>query len=310
MRNPEKSTAPNQSPATPVDYVERVNRAIDHITTNLDGDLRLETVADAACFSPFHFHRIFRAVTGETLAQFVKRVRLERALYLMSHDRPRTLTEIALACGFASSSDFSRSFRRRYGVAPSGFDLAGWRTERRRDLESIVEIGGDHVDRLPVGANPDGFEVTIRRLPPRTMAYIRVLNPYHGRGVPDAADRLLAWAATRGVGDRPWYGYQWEDPEIVPLEQCRYDVAVGVGDVEPDGEIGRADFPAMTVAEVRMDGPIDMEMRLLDWIFTTWLPTSGYAPDDQPCFEAWHGRPFAHGFERFRLAIQLPVRRT
>ena len=59
-----------------------------------------------------------------------------------------------------------------------------------------------------------------------------------------------------------------------------------------------------------MDGAIDVEMRLFDWLYRVWLPTSGYLPDDQPCFEAWVGRPFAHGAERFELAVQLPVYRA
>ena len=54
------------------------NRAIDHVTNNLASPLKLKDVARVACFSPHHFHRIFRALVGETLATFVKRVRLER----------------------------------------------------------------------------------------------------------------------------------------------------------------------------------------------------------------------------------------
>ncbi len=302
--------ARNASSATSLDYVERVNRAIDYVVRHLDGPLRLEDVARAACFSPFHFHRIFRALVGETLNEFVARQRLERALHLMAHAPRRSLTEIALECGFSSSSAFSRSFKQRYGVAPSAFDLDTWRASRRRELEDATSPDGRlHLERLPAGANPDGFVANVRELPARTVAYVRVLDPYRG-GVPEAAARLVAWAEERGVADRAWYGYQWEDPEIVALSDCRYDVAVEVDDVEPDGEIGRYDFAPMRVAEVALRGGIDLELRALDWLFGTWLPASGYEPDDQPCFEAWHGRPFAHGLEHFELAAQLPVRRA
>lgn len=106
--------------------------------SNLDSSLRLEDVAQAAGFSPFHFHRVFRAILGETLQQFVKRQRLERALYWMSHTPSRSLTEIALECGFSSSSDFSRSFKQRFEVAPSAFDLEQFREERRADLEQVM----------------------------------------------------------------------------------------------------------------------------------------------------------------------------
>lgn len=305
MRSPR-----NRRPATSLDYVERVNRAIDHVTRNLDRPLPLEDVARAACFSPFHFHRVFGAVTGEPLAQFVKRLRLERAVFLMSHAPRRSLTEVALACGFSSSSDFSRSFRQHYGVAPRAFRLDEWRSRRRETLEdTVTSTGGPRLRRLATGENPDGFAVRMRDVPPRTVAYIRVADPYRG-GVAEAAQRLVAWAEARGVADRQWLGYQWEDPEIVALEKCRYDVAVEVDRVQPRGEVGRYDFPAMRVAEVEIRGGLDLGQRALDWLFGTWLPASGFEPDDQPCFEAWIGRPFAHGTERFEVRAQLPVVRS
>lgn len=65
----------------------------------------------------------------------------------------------------------------------------------------------------------------------------------------------------------------------------------------------------MTVAEVEIRGPIDLEQRALDWLFGTWLPSSGYVPADLPAFEAWVGRPFAHGLEHVELLAQLPVAR-
>jgi len=149
----------------------------------------------------------------------------------------------------------------------------------------------------------------VRTLPARTMAYIRVLDPFQQDRVTGAADRLMAWANQNGVLDNPWYGYMWEDPQIVALENCRYDIAVEVDELRTEGEIGRIEFPPMSVAEVEIRGSIELEQRALDWLFGSWLPNSGYLPSDQPCFEGWIGRPFAHGHEYFELLLQLPVRR-
>jgi AraC-like DNA-binding protein len=66
-------------PDPPIDYVQRMNRAIDHVLAHLAQPLPLEQVADAAAFSPYHFHRIFRSMMGETLNQFARRLRLDRA---------------------------------------------------------------------------------------------------------------------------------------------------------------------------------------------------------------------------------------
>ncbi len=289
------------------DYADRVNRAIDHVTRHLAEPLRLEDVAKAACFSPYHFHRIFRAVVGETLHAFVKRTRLERALYLLSHrDRP-TLTDVALACGFTSSSDFSRSFREQFGVPPRAFDVGRFRDARREQM--MKSLGdGTRFARLPENSNPDGFAVHLRELPARRVAYLRVLRPYEEGRVVEATHRLIAWARERGLEGGQWLGYQWEDPEIVPLDLCRYDMGVEVPrEAVVDGEVSEATFPPMKVAEIPIRGTVDLELRALDWLYGTWLPRSGFAPAHQPGFEAFDGLPFAHGMEHFELRVHLAV---
>lgn len=314
------------------DYVASVNRAIDFIMGNLGRPLRLGEIAGAAGFSAFHFHRVFQALVGETPTDFAKRLRLERAVAMMAADRRMGLARIASGCGFATASDFSRSFKQKYGVTPRAFDLEAWQREHRAALEATLPEAARalHVSRPAARTNPDGFRVRVRSLPARTVAYIRVSDPYHG-GVVEATERLMAWADRHGVGDNQWLGYQWENPELVPLEQCRYHVAVVVDDDFAAGdsgrfgleneprsrarksgrrrasEIGRYKFPAMTVAEIEIRGSIDLELRALQYLYGVWLPRSGRMPADHPCFEAWCGRPFAHGVEYFELGAQLPV---
>ncbi|MBX3359657.1 MAG: helix-turn-helix domain-containing protein [Phycisphaeraceae bacterium] len=331
MRTQSKSHA-----APPTRYVERINLAIDHVVTHLAEPrrLRLNDVSQAAGLSPFHFHRVFQAMVGQTLAEFVKRLRLERALHMMAHGRRPSLTTIALACGFSSSSDFTRCFTQRYGAPPSRFDIKAWREAHSAELEKTIpgSPSRPHLGPLPApsaaaGDNPDGFTVKIRDLPARTVAYIRVHNPYESEAPVKAVHRLLAWAERHALADGQWLGYQWENPEIVPLKYCRYHAAVEIpastldrpgraastrraaGSAAFGGEIGRFRFPPMVVAQVEIRGTIDLELRALQWLYGSWLPTSGYVPDDHPCFEAWIGRPFAHGMEHFELHAQLPVKR-
>ena len=294
------------------EYIQRVNRAIDHIISHLSEPLRLEDVAAIACFSPFHFHRIFSSLVGETFTAYVTRVRLERSLTLLLHNPELNLTQVALRCGFGSSSNFTRVFKKRFEVAPSRFDLEAL---QKRQRDQLLEIAaGSSVDgklkRLPPGENPDGFQVEFLDLEPRTVAYIRVTTPFQEGRVVDAAQRLVRWAEARGIADGRWLGYMWDNPEVVALEDCRYDVGVEVPDgTRPDGEVGVLEFPAMRVATVPVRGGIDLEQRAIDWMYGTWLPRGGYIPDDQPAFEAWIGRPFAHGMEYFEIDMHLPVRR-
>lgn len=301
---------PSENPrAAAAHYLESINRAIDHIVQHLDQPLSLEPLAEIAGFSAFHFHRIFRTVQGETLNQFIKRLRLERALWMLSHRKSRSLTQIAMACGFASSSDFSRCFKERYGVPPSAFDLQMFRDSRREEMERAT-CGGEfdqHVKAWPEHANEDNFEIVLKRYPPRCVAYLRVLEPYRHGAVTSASAELLAWATARGVEDGQWLGYMWDDPEIVAMKDCRYDVGVVAPEVEPEGAVGRFEFPAMTVASLAVRGSIHLEMRAIDYIYRTWLPASGYVPADLPGFEAWIGKPFAHGLEYFELFVEIPI---
>src|SRR5689334_18846913 len=92
-------------------YQDRVNRVLDYIGAHLDGDLSLARLAGIACFSPYHFHRIFQGISGETLNSYVRRVRLERAAALMRASPRKRITDIALEAGFAGTAEFSRAFK-------------------------------------------------------------------------------------------------------------------------------------------------------------------------------------------------------
>ena len=85
-----------------------------------------------------------------------------------SGTKASSLTDIALVCGFSSSSDFSRSFKQRYGVTPSAFGVNTFRRNRRKDWQkALADARNWHqLDGLEPGENPDIFEVKMRRLPP------------------------------------------------------------------------------------------------------------------------------------------------
>jgi transcriptional regulator GlxA family with amidase domain len=114
------SRLPALRATTRAELHRRVNRGIEVIHGNLDGDLSLERLASAACLAPFHFHRIFTALHGETPHRYVTRIRLQRAASLLrSTDRP--VLDIALSCGFESLGSFTTLFRRYLGAAPAAF---------------------------------------------------------------------------------------------------------------------------------------------------------------------------------------------
>lgn len=103
------------------EYMARINRVIDYIEKNLNEDITLEKIAQIACFSPFHFHRIFSTLTNETLNSFVQRLRIEKAARQLSNDKTVSISEIADKCGFGSVAHFSRTFRKYFGLTAKEF---------------------------------------------------------------------------------------------------------------------------------------------------------------------------------------------
>ena len=103
-------------------YLQRIHAVIGHVRENLDGDLSLAALAQVAGFSPFHFHRVFKTLTGETVNEIVLRLRLERAVALLRSTPQLSITDAAYECGFQSVAVFSRAFKRQYGLPASRWD--------------------------------------------------------------------------------------------------------------------------------------------------------------------------------------------
>src|SRR5580698_10306061 len=104
------------SVTTRKEYAARMNRVVDYIQNHLADPLDLERLYSVACFSSFHFHRLFRAWMGETLQSFVHRPRLEKAAHVLVFDQARSISDIASECGFSSSGTFARAFKLAFGT--------------------------------------------------------------------------------------------------------------------------------------------------------------------------------------------------
>ena len=126
-----------QSPeSTRQEYAARMNRVIDHIRRHLSNPLDLDELAAIACFSPFHFHRLFRAWMGETLQTFVHRLRLERAAAELAFDLRKSVTAIALDAGFSGSAVFARTFKEAFGMSATEWRNRKIRQATRKEGEA------------------------------------------------------------------------------------------------------------------------------------------------------------------------------
>lgn len=291
-------------------YRRRINRVIDHIGEHLADPLSLDDLARVAHFSPFHFHRIFRTLVGEPVHTFVRRLRLERAVARMRHGPKTTLTAIALDCGFASSSDFSRAFKQAYGYAPRQDSRQRFLEESKIRQELAPNAGYD-LGPWPAAPNPDRFRVRLVERPARRIAYVRVVGGYRPETVLAGFRRLLAWAARHGLdGPGTLIALSRDDPEITPMRKYRLDWCLVVADDLPDedDDVSFGVIAANRYASLHCRGDIHKVARAWQHLYRNWLPGSGHHPTADPALEVFRGRPAGQDGSTFDLDCCLPVR--
>jgi DNA gyrase inhibitor GyrI/AraC-like DNA-binding protein len=293
-------------------YTRRINRVIDHICDHLDEPLPLHSLARIAYFSPFHFHRIFRSLVGEPLHAFILRLRLEKAIFQMQHGPPATLTEIALRCGFSSSSDFSRAFKQAYGFSPREYTHEKFvkNSKIRQDLAFNAGYG---FGPLPAARNPDRFRVRLVDRPAHRIAFVRVIGGFNAEKIGAGFERLMTWGRRHGlVPSAQLIGMSQDDSDITPMKKYRFDWCLILPpDLKPEGEDGEVSvgaIPANRFAAVHVRGDIQKELQAWQYLFHDWLPRSGYQPTHDPAMELYRAHPLEIGWERFDMDCCVPVR--
>jgi AraC family transcriptional regulator len=269
-------------PGTLDDYTRRILRVLEHLAANLDADLDLARLADLACFSPFHFHRIYHAVQGETVAETVRRMRLHRAAVdLLEHEKP--IPRIAVRAGYGSQAAFTRAFRHAYGMPPAAY-------------------------RAAVGEPPGPYAVQVRSVEPVRVAAVRHHGDYAAIG--GAFDRLFAFGASRGLL-RPTsrcFGLFHQDPAGTPVESLRSDACLEVPpSFASEGDVRTFAIPGGRQAAVLHVGPYAELNRAYTWLYGSWLIQSGEEPADHPCVEEYLNDPRVTPAPELRTEVALPL---
>jgi len=302
------------------EYMSRINRVIDYVNGNLDEKLTVENLAKIACFSQFHFHRIFKSVTGETLYGFIKRIRLEKSVFLLTQNPDMSITEIAYYCGFSSSSNYAYAFKEYFGASASDF-----RKNSEEENSRISKVNSRNTEDKPHDmcytveesemSDQNNFrrynimKVDIKDLPGYHVAYVRHIGKYEDCGT--AWETLCRWAGPRDLfkTNPVCIGISYDDPAITPAEKCRYDAAFTVPEgTEVSGEVSLADIPAGRYAVYRFEDRIDNIGAAFNDIFSIWMPESGYQADDRQCLEIYLTSPDDNPERRCTVDICIPVR--
>jgi AraC family transcriptional regulator len=303
------------------EYIARINRVMDYIGRNLDKPIDLSVMADIASFSPYHFHRIFTYIVGETPNNFVLRIKLEKAGQLLQDSPKVTISEIATQCGFGNNSSFSRAFRSYFGMSAKEF--------REQDKAIYIKDGIRYSKNCKpiskIGKNPQQInaqlcsvefnkliimdtKIEIKQMPELNLIYCRHMGAFNKIG--QAYENLFKWAIPRGLvtPETKTVTVYHDDPSITSIDKVRQDASIIVkGDVKVEGEIGKSTVRAGKYAVGRFEIK-ETEFEEAWNTMCSWFTESGYQPEDGSTYELYHNDYREHPEHRFIVDICIPVK--
>ncbi len=277
---------------TKTSYQQRILKVLLYIQNNLYKPLNLEHLAKIACFSPYHFHRIFRGMVGETLAAYVRRLRLERAAQRLQYGQPR-ITDLAFEAGYENVESFSRAFRERFGVVPSEF--------KKNNKHSINESPKFAVGEVTM-------DVQVKMIPQRHVAFIRHIGPYAQCGT--AWEKLCTWAGPNGLLQPgcEFIGLCYDDPDVTESENIRYDACITVDqEIEPDGPIGFQTIDPGVYAMTTHHGSYQKLSETYAALCGQWAPQNGYELRSLPSLEIYLNSPEDTPEDELLTDVHVPI---
>jgi AraC family transcriptional regulator len=295
------------------DYRNRINRVFQFIDEHLESDLSLNTVSQIAFFSPFHFHRVFKFVTGETLNEYVTRRRIEKSALDLLHKNIKA-TELAHKYGFSDISSFSRAFKKYYGVSPTEFKKDNPnRHSKIRQLKS--KNGQDYPDYEKYICIINNLKkwtemnakIEIKETPQLNLAAVTHVGV---NGIENAFETLTKWAIPRGLLENPEakMGRVFYDSfKVTAPDKVRMSIVLTTNEpFEAEGEINK-----LTIDKTKcIVGRFEITPNEFEKSWTSlfiWMNENGYKKSVENPFEIYHNDYREHPENKFIVDLYIPV---
>jgi AraC family transcriptional regulator len=279
--------------STIADHRERVLRTVVEIERDLDRTASLEELAEHACLSPFHFHRIFAGLVGEGPAEYLRRLRLERAAHELATTRDR-VSAIARHAGYVNPESFTRAFQARFTMSPTAF-----RAKHAPQWTTRVAASG-------------GMSARIEVVHAVRVAFIRHVGPYE-QATPQF-ERLRQWS--RAAANRPparreplFIGMAHDIPGVTPAAQLRFDCCMEVGvDCRAEGEVGVQSVFGTAYAVALHQGTFATLAETYSHLARNFIPSQGATIVSGPSVEIYLTPPERSMTQPGLTEVLLPVR--
>lgn len=250
-------------------YYEQINLSLAYINSNYHLDIKVEELASISGYSLYHFHRIFKDITGESVYDYIKNTRLEKASNLLIYNQHKKIQTFAHDCGFATATGFSAAFKKRFGVTPKEWRKVGY------------ELYSSNITNIKF----DIEEPIIVNEPIKYILYMRTYG--YKADMSDIWRKLYNWCELKDVFDYPhnFLGLFHNHPSYIPYENARYLACIeSSSEVYRSGEVGRCRIIDGKFAKFSTKCTHEELYKIMQQIYINWLPNSGYELRNFPTF--------------------------
>jgi AraC family transcriptional regulator len=286
-------------------YEAMVRRTVGEIQRRLDDPPGFRELADGAHLSPYHFHRIFRAMAGESPKDLVRRLRLERAAHrLRAGSSP--VGEVSVEAGYESQQAFAKAFQAEYGVTPSAYRADGGPGPHLESPSRVHYLDGGFTSFYLV--NRGGIEMRIDTIdaPAQRLAAVPHVGAYWQIG--KAFDELQGRATALGLLPGPQtVAVFYDDPDTVPEADLRSIAGVIVPPGADIGDLEEASLPGGRYLRAEFIGEYRGLPEAWRTLYAKHIPDSGYELRDGVCFEMYVTRHGEVPPEQMRTDLYVPI---
>lgn len=277
------------------------NYVMNYIYKFIDTDINIDELSAELNISKFHLHRIFKDEFGKNIYESIKSIRLQKASNLLITNKYSTITQIANMCGYSSQTSFLRAFKERFSMTPKEWKSGGYKEYSNSNVKEFYETDNE--------LDFSNIEPSIEKMPQIEAYYIR--HQGYNKSIKKVWQKLQTWIYTNEIDEYKQIALHHDNPINTALNECQYIATVSIASKYEQIEnlsLPKLIIPKGIYAKFSLKGKYGDVIKLIQWVYHSWLIKSGYETTTNPSYTIYHKNHFLSSDEEFDLDFYLPIK--
>ena len=254
-------------------HLEQINLALVYVHNNFDSNITAKDLAEVSGYSIFHFHRIFKAIVGQNINDYIRHIRLEKTSNILLYNQHQTIAQIATNSGFSTATSFSFAFKKKFEMTPKEWRKSGYEKSYRSlvDINKYIDIDIDNPqivkeDKIPI-------------------IYMRIFG--YDKEVNEIWKTMFEFAEEMNILDNPhrYIGLFHNHPSFLPYNNTRYLACIQTeSNIFRIANLGKCVISKGKFAKFNFRCKHSELYEMMHLAYIKWLPDSNYEVRNFPAY--------------------------